>query len=223
MLNPDYNYLTGAFKTSPFNTPSSGMTTGETLMTGGLILSAFGAVNGAIGSYYAAESQKNQLKMQAQNQRFAAQMSALNARQAEFGAQQIMRAGQREIGRYTMAAGQQRASAQASMAARGIQAGVGSAKEVMTSMKLMGEIDRLTMDSNLVRQTEAMRSQQINYMAQAAIQGTSASNISATANTISPFSATFSSLLGSAASVGGMWAQQMRMNEMIAAQSEKRF
>lgn len=202
---------------------SPGMTTGETLMTGGLILSAFGAVNGAIGSYYAAESQKNQLKMQAQNQRFAAQMSALNARQAEFGAQQTMRAGQREIGRYTMAAGQQRASAEAAMAARGIQAGVGSAKEVMTSMKLMSEIDRLTMDSNLVRQTEAMRSQQINYMAQAAIQGTSASNISATANTISPFSATFSSLLGSASSVGGMWAQQMRMNEMIAAQSEKRF
>lgn len=202
---------------------SGGMTAGETLMTGGMIMSAFGAVNSAIGSYYAAESQKNQLKMQAQNQRFAAQMSAINARQSEFAAQQATLAGQRQIGRYTMEAGQRKASARTAMAARGIQAGVGSAAEVMASMDLMKEVDRLTMDTNIVRQAEALRAQQTNYMTQAVMQGTSANNILATANTISPFSATFSSMLGSAASIGGTWAQQLRMNELIAAQSQTRF
>ena len=62
-------------------------TSGEALMMGGSIMSIFGAVNSAIGSFYAADSQKTQLKMQAQNQRFQAQMSAINARGAEMQAQ----------------------------------------------------------------------------------------------------------------------------------------
>jgi len=202
---------------------SSGMTGGETLMTGGMIVAALGAVNGAIGSYYAAESQKNQLKMQAQNQRFAAQMSAINARQAEFAAQQTTRAGKLAIGRYTMAAGQQKASAQASMAARGLQAGVGSTRDVVASMDLIKELDVLTMDSNIVRQAEALRMQKTNYTTQGVMAGTSANNLLATANTISPFSATFTSMLGSASSIGGTWATQMRLNELVAAQSGKRF
>jgi hypothetical protein len=200
----------------------SGMTSGETLMAGGALMSVFGAVNGALGAYYSAQSQQNQLKMQAENLRFSARMSALNASQAEFAAQQETRAGQRAIGRYTMEAGQRRASMQASMAARGVQAGVGSAADVMASMDLVTTIDRLTMDANLVRQTEAIRSQQMRYMTQATMQGISANNLYATAGTISPYSATFSSLMGSAASIGGTWASQMRMNELIAAQSEKR-
>ena len=198
-------------------------TRGETLMAGGLVLSAIGAINGAIGSYYAAESQKNQLKMQAQNLRFQAQMSALNARQAEFAAQQATMAGQQAIGRYTMAAGQQKAGARASLAARGIQAGVGSAAEIMASMDLVKEVDRLTMNANLVRQAEAIRMQGVNYMTQGVMQGTSASNVMATAGTISPGLASFSSMLGSAASIGGTWATQMRLNELIAANSERRF
>lgn len=200
-----------------------GMTGGETLMAGGMLAAALGSVNSAIGSYYAAESQKNQLKMQAQNLRFSAQMSAINARQAEFAAQQSTLAGQGQIARYTMAAGQQRASARTSMAARGIQGGVGTSAEVIASMNLIKDIDRLTMNANMVRQSEALRMQAVNYTNQAVMQGTSANNVNATAGTISPFSASFTSLMGSAASVGGTWANQMRLNEMLAAQSEKRF
>ena len=160
--------------------------------------------------------------MQAQNLRFSAQMSAINARQAEFAAQQATMAGQRAIGRYTMEAGQRRAAARTSLAARGIQAGVGTSAEIMASMDLVKEVDRLTMDSNLVRQSEALRSQQLNYMSQSVLQATSANNVNATAGSISPFSATFTNLMGSAASIGGTWASQMRLNELIAAQSEKR-
>ena len=117
-------------------------TSGEALMMGGSIMSIFGAVNSAIGSFYAADSQKTQLKMQAQNQRFQAQMSAINARSAESQAQQTLLAGERAVGQYTMGAGQKRASATASMAARGIQGGVGSAREVTASMDLIKEIDK---------------------------------------------------------------------------------
>lgn len=196
---------------------------GNVIGAGGLVIAMLGAVNSAIGSFYAADSQKNQLKMQAQNQRFQAQMSAINARQAEFGAQQTLLAGRQAIGRYTMAAGQQKASAQASMAARGLQAGVGSTRDVVASMDLIKEMDRLTMNANAVRQAEAMRMQAVNYTTQGVMAGTSANNLFATANTISPFSSAFTSSLGSAASIGGTWVQQQRINELLAANSEKRF
>ena len=198
-------------------------TSGEALMMGGSIMSIFGAVNSAIGSFYAADSQKTQLKMQAQNQRFQAQMSAINARGAEMQAQQTLLAGERAVGQYTIGAGQKRASATASMAARGIQGGVGSAREVTASMDLIKEIDKLTISSNAVRQAEAARAQRINYINQGVMAGTSANNLMATAGTISPYSSSFSSLLGSASSIGSTWATQRRMDELIAAQSQRRF
>ena len=64
------------------------------LMVAGPIISIFGAINSAIGTYYAAESQKTQLQQQAQNQRFAAEMARINQRGAAFTATQIGRAGQ---------------------------------------------------------------------------------------------------------------------------------
>lgn len=212
----------GTGSTPAGNTGLWGMTRGETFMAGGMLISAIGTINSAIGSYYAAESQKNQLKMQAQNLRFSAQMAAINARQAEFAAQQSTLAGQQAMARYGMASAQQKASARTSMAARGIQAGVGSSAEVMASMDLIRDMDKLTMNANMVRQAESLRMQAVNYTTQGVMQGTSANNLIGTAGTISPFSASFSSLLGGAASIGGTWASQIRMNEMLAAQSEKR-
>jgi hypothetical protein len=150
-------------------------------------------------------------------------MSAINARGAEMQAQQSLLAGERAIGQYTMGAGQRRASATASMAARGIQGGVGSAREVTASMDLIKEIDKLTISSNAVRQAEAARAQRINYINQGVIAGTSANNLMATAGTISPYSSSFSSLLGSASSIGSTWATQRRMDELVAAQSQRRF
>ena len=55
----------------------------------GSIMSIGGAVTGAIGSYYAAQNQKAQLESQASSLRFQADISQLNAVQAEFTAQQI--------------------------------------------------------------------------------------------------------------------------------------
>jgi len=195
----------------------------QTIGTAGMITAIFGSINSAIGSYYAAESQKNQLKMQAANQRFQAQMARMNARGAEYAAQQTLMMGGREISRYGMQAGQRRSSAQAALAARGGQAGVGSAREVMASMDIVSDIDRLTMNAARVRQAEAQRMQAVNYQTQAVTAGVSAENLMGTAGTISPGLAGFTSLLGSAGNFAQTWAQNRRFEDMLAAQQMARF
>lgn len=188
--------------------------TADTLMTGGLLIGAFGAINSAIGSYYAAESQKNQLKSQAQNAKFSAQMSAINARGAEFSAQTSMDAAYKAIGRYTMGAGQARASAQTALAARGVQGGVGSAAEIIGSMDLIKEVDRLSMNANAVRQAQAYRTQAMNYATQSRMEGLSAQNLNTSAGSISGGLAGFGSLLGGTAEVGSWWLRTQRANMM---------
>lgn len=208
----------------PTGSPAIGSTQGAQIMQGaGMVMSLFGAINSAIGTYYAAESQKNQLKMQASAQRFQSQMAAVNARGAEFAAQQTLLAGAREMGRVGMAMGQRRASAQAGLAARGGQLGVGSTREVIASMDIVSDIDRLTMDANRVRAAEAQRMQAVNYQTQAVMGGVSASNLQATAGTISPGLGAFTSLLGSAQGFASTWAQNRRFEDMLLAMQEKRF
>jgi hypothetical protein len=192
------------------------------LETLGPIMSIFGAANSAIGTFYQAKSAQNQLKSQALNQQFQSEMSAINAKSAEFGAQQSLLSSERQIGRYTMAAGQAKSSAKASMAARGIQAGVGSAAEVVGSMDLIKEIDRMTMSANRVRQAESIRNQAMNYRTQSIMSGISADNLNTTAGTISPGMGLGTSLLTSAADIGQNWARNNRIDQLIAANSSVR-
>jgi len=194
----------------------------EGLQTLGPIMSIFGAANSAIGTFYQAKSAQNQLKSQALNQQFQSEMSAINAKSAEFGAQQSLLSSERQIGRYTMAAGQAKSSAKASMAARGIQGGVGSAAEVVGSMDLIKEIDRMTMSANSVRQAEAIRNQAMNYRNQSVMSGLSADNLNTTAGTISPGMGLGTSLLTSAADIGQNWARNNRVDQFLAAQMSKR-
>lgn len=179
-------------------------------------MAVLGAVNSAVGSYYAAKTAQYQAKSQALNLQFQADMSRMNARAAEYQAQQILFAGERQVGQYTMRAGQVKAGAQASLAARGIQAGVGSAKEVVASLDLMKETDALTINANAVRAAEAARTQKQNLLTQANLGDVSAQNALATASTISPGMAGFTSLLGSASSIGQTWASNRRLEQMLA-------
>jgi hypothetical protein len=121
-----------------------------------------------------------------------------------------------------MAAGQAKSSAKASMAARGIQGGVGSAAEVVGSMDLIKEIDRMTMSANSVRQAEAIRNQAMNYRNQSVMSGLSADNLNTTAGTISPGFGMSTSLLTSAADIGQNWARNNRIDQLIAANSSVR-
>jgi hypothetical protein len=188
----------------------------------GPVVSIFGAVNGAIGSFYAAQNQQNQLRMQAQNQAFAAEMGRVNQRAARYTAAEIGRAGQERTSAFLAQRSQARAGARAAMASRGLQLGVGSAKEVIASMDITTEIDRLSMSAANVRAQEAAKLQAFNIGTQAMMSDISAQNLRATANTIYPGLALGTSLLGSAADIGSNWARNKRIEELLSGVSTQR-
>jgi len=150
-------------------------------------------------------------------------MARINQRGAEFTATQIGRAGQQQIGRYTMGAGQQRAGTRAALAARGATLGTGTAAEIVGSMDVIKEIDVLSMDAATVRAQEAAKMQAFNLGTQAMMADISARNIGATASTIYPGMQLWTSLLTSAADIGGMWARNRRIEELLAGVSTQRF
>jgi len=168
----------------------------------GPILMIAGAVNQAIGSFYAAKNAQIQLRMQEQNLLFQQRMSNIAARQAEFQAQGIMEAGQRQIGAYTMQAGAAKSQAKTQLAARGIQAGKGSAAEIMATFDLIKEIDAMTINANTVRAAEAQRMAATRARVQGIMAGASARSYGLSAGAISPGLSGFQSLLGSASQIG---------------------
>jgi hypothetical protein len=89
-----------------------------------------GALSSAIGSYYSAQSQKNNL-------RFQSDIAGINARIAELGAQSALNQGQQQVGALTLKAGQIKSSQRAAMAANGIDLGEGNAAEVQASTDIM--------------------------------------------------------------------------------------
>lgn len=178
----------------------------------GPILGISGAINGAIGSYYAAQSQMNQLKSQSMSMEFKAAMDKINARQAEVTAEGIMFAGERQGATVGLRAGQVKAKARSSMAARGIQLGEGNAAEVIASTDLMKEVDMLTVNANTVRAAEAARTQSVNYSNASLMEGVSASNLMLSANSISPFLSSYTSLLGSATTLSNAWYQDRKLS-----------
>lgn len=179
--------------------------------TAGLLLSLFGSASRAFGAYYAAEAQKSELKSRALSLDLEQSMSRINARAAEQEAQSILDAGNKEVGRYTMRAGQERAAEVASQGARGIEGG-GSAAEVLASMDLVKEIDVHTIQLNSVRQANAARTQAVNYQNQGLLAGVSAANLRSTAGAIQPLAAAGGSLLDSGAQVADQWYWRMNRN-----------
>jgi hypothetical protein len=188
----------------------------------GKIFSIGGALTGAIGGFFQAQTQQNQLKSQAMSLEFQSKMAEINARQAEFGAQGIAQAGERQAGAVSMKSGLVKGAARASLAARGVQLGEGSAAELIGTNDLMKEIDMLTINSNTVRAAENARTQSVNYQNQASLLSVSSHNVYASANSISPMAAGFTSLLGSASSIGNSWfmsKQMANMQSLLVAQS----
>lgn len=169
---------------------------GNGYASAGLALSIGGAVTSAIGSYYAAESQKMQLKSQASAADFASRMAEMNARRAELDAQNILAAGQKEIAMRTQQMTQAQATVTASTAGRGIVGGVGSAAEVQQSMELAKKVDTLTIRSNTLRQAQAARTAAVNERNQALLGRVSAQNLRASAGTIKPWVGASGQLMG---------------------------
>lgn len=193
----------GATFLSDVFTPSAATTAG--IQKAAPILFVAGAVQSAVGSYYQAKSAQYQYKSQALTMDFQKSMSEINSRQAEFMAQQIIDVGGKEISMLKMRAGKIKGASRASMAARGVALGVGSTAEVIATTDLVAEMDALTIYANAIKSSEAARTQSINYMNQAMMQGVSAENLRNTAASVSPFSAAMTSLSQSANTLATSW------------------
>ena len=161
------------------------------------------------------------MRMQEQNLLFQQRMSNLAARQAEFQAQGIMEAGQRQIGAYTMQAGAAKSTAKTQLAARGVQAGKWSAAEIMATFDIIKEIDAMTINANTVRAAEAQRMAATRARVQGVMAGASARSYGLMAGAISPGMSGFQSLLGSATQIGmqmqASGVESQRHSEIMAA------
>jgi hypothetical protein len=188
----------------------------QAMSQAGSIFAIGGSITGTIGAYYSAQAQKDALQAQAAQMRFQRELSQLNAVQAEFSAQQIMRAGQQKQAQIGLRAGKIKSSQRASLAARGITLGVGNAAETIATTDIMKEIDMLTVNAETVRSAEATRMQRQNFMNQATMQEMSALNLETSAGTISPFGSAFTTMLGSAGSVANAWYQDRKLAAMAA-------
>lgn len=168
----------------------------------GMIMLAGQAVSQAIGSFYSAKSQQMQLKMQRETLLFQSRMATRAAQAAYTRAQQIERAGQEQVGQYTMQAGAAKSQARAQLAARGVQAGKGSTAEIMATFDLIRGIDSMTITANSIRAANAERMRGAGAIGQAAISAGSAQAYGAMASSINPYANVGMSLLGSGAQMG---------------------
>lgn len=157
----------------------------------GFELAAAGAVMGAMGAYNSAGQQKSSLN-------FQAGMSDINARMAEQAAQTTLSAGQRDEQNARLKTAALKGTQTANLAANGVDLGSGSATNILTTTDVMGESDALTINANTSRAALAQRTQAVNYQNDALLKR-------ATAGSINPGMAAFSSLLGSAGSVAAKW------------------
>lgn len=151
---------------------------------------AGGAISG-IGSYFSAASKKSSL-------RFQADMADINSRIDELGAQGELLKGERATAELTRKAGALKGNQRASMAANGIDLGVGSAAEVTASTDLMKEIDKNTIAANAVRSAWGYRMAATSETAKGLIDN-------ASSDSISPLGSAGASLLSSAGTVAQSW------------------
>lgn len=180
-------------------------TNAQTLKNAGTLTAIFGGINSAIGSYYQAQAQQYQLKSQASSLQFQSGMDAINAHGAEMSAQSIEEAGKTQVEQYTMKAGQEAAATQVGTAARGVDLSSGSAVAQRASDELVKQLDVLTINSNATRAAWAQRTQATNDRNQSLLAGVSASNLRASAGSISPGLAASTSLLNSATGIASQW------------------
>jgi len=199
LTDPNFTLAPNLNFTPSFKTPTPGLNSMQQL---GMASAIFGAASQAIGTYYSAKSQQDNLK-------FQAEMAKINARMAETQAQHIMDEARSAIAQVGYKAGKIKSAQRATMAASGVQLGVGSAREVVATTDIMKEVDSLTINANAVRAAGSARMQGANYSAQAAMASGSAS-------TISPFGMGASSLLTGAGQVAGMYYQNKWMNNLAA-------
>lgn len=162
----------------------TGLELGPALMGAGAVSSAFGAANNSSASKAAYGAQ--------------AQVNRNNAQIAEWQAGDALVRGQRAAAGVRMKANQLKGNQRASMAANGVDLGVGSALNILSDTDYFKDVDAGTTLDNAAKEAWAIRNQAAGYTAEANLmQGRSDAE--------NPLFAGATSLLTSAGKVAGSW------------------
>lgn len=154
-------------------------------------LSGAGAAFSALGSYNSAQGQKSALAAQAQ-------IDQNNKQITDWQASQAIQNGQIEEGNARLRTASIYSTQRAALAANGIDLGQGSATDILTTTKLMGDRDAATVHDNALRTAWGYKTQGVNYT-------NNANAARAGADSISPGMAAATSLLSSAGTVASSW------------------
>lgn len=180
-----------------------------------VVMMGAGMATSAIGASASASGQKTQLQYQAAMGKLNAAMAEsdaslleLNASISDTQADQAIAMGQREQQKLRMGAAQLKGRQRTSLAANGVDLGVGSAARVLATTDYMTEVDAGEIRANAARAAFGYKVQQVNQKAAAMSARAQGVNYSAgsafaaaSASGISPLAAGMGSLLGSAGSV----------------------
>lgn len=187
-----------------YTTPSpsqTNLTGGNTAGNLALTFSIFGAVSGALGSFYKAKQTIYELETSAINSRYLQGTANQNAEQAEFMADDYMKRGHEQIAQRTTQAAHQKSALAVSVGKRGIAGGVGSAGEIEESIELAKDADYFIINANAVRASEGAKLQSVRFKNQALIYGVNADIAKRRAASIDPSQRAFTSLLTGASQV----------------------
>lgn len=195
----------------PNSPTASGYSSTTTALSSlGAFSAGAGLVTSVIGAYYGAQAARDQGKSQALALEFQQTLANINARAAEIDAQGILRESQRQMGRTDLQYRALARAAQARLAARGVQAGVGSAGEIRASIEYARQSDRVSITTSGVRAANAARMQAVNARNQAIAAGVGASNLRIGAQSINPGFAGGSALLQGLGGLAGTVARTRR-------------
>lgn len=158
-----------------------------------LPMMAAGVGLSAAGSYNQAAAQKGALN-------YDAIVNENNAQIAQYQAQVAQTVGARQEQNSRLQTADLYGAQRAGMAANGVALDQGSASDVLTSTRMMGERDALTIRDNTAQRVWEDQQQASNFRARA-----NASR--AAASSVNPLLAGASSLLGGAGMVAGSWYQ----------------
>jgi hypothetical protein len=186
-----------------------------TLSNFGLLMAGTGALVSSIGSFYAAKTAQYKFESDALSLDFQQTISNINARAAEFDAQQALEAGKQRKALATLRFGQLKAESRVSAAARGVQAGVGSAAEVQASIEFAKDVDAFTIDSNAFRAARAARRRALDFRNQAGAAGVGAANARSSRRSLNPALAAFTTALGGVGRVGSDFARNRRLDRLF--------
>jgi hypothetical protein len=156
-----------------------------------LILMAASAAVSAYGAYNTAKGQQQQLDYQGK-------VADVNAKRAEFAAQDAEERGQRESQQARQRANAMTGAQRASLAARGMDLTGGSALSLLEDTEYLGAVDQTTITNNTNKEAWRLRNQREDYQSSAQANRTGAGNVN-------PGLSLATSLVNSGSSVASSW------------------